>query len=198
MLDERFIFLGTALSFYGGLSYLLAVVRGQAQPNRMTWFLWALAPLIAFVAELEKGVGLPALMTFMVGFNPLLIIIASFFNKKAYWKLQRSDYFYGSLSLLGIILWQATGEGNVAILFAVLADGLASIPTVIKAYHQPETENDRVYLFGMINALITLLTLTTFDIAHLAFPVYIFCICALIFSLVRFKWGQALMGHDRN
>ena len=99
--------------------------------------------------------------------------------------------------MLGIIVWQITGEGNLAIIFAVVADGLASIPTVIKAYHQPETENDQVFLFGMINAAITLLTLKTFDLAHLAFPIYIFLICALIFSLVRFRWG-VMVGSRNN
>jgi hypothetical protein len=118
VLDERFVILGAVLSFYGILKYLAGVLRGETKPNRVTWFLWALAPLIAFAAELEKGVGLPALMTFMTGFNPLIIFLASFVNKKAYWQLRRFDYFYGGLALLGIILWRATGEGNLAIFFA--------------------------------------------------------------------------------
>ncbi|MDP2363456.1 MAG: hypothetical protein Q8M94_06755, partial [Ignavibacteria bacterium] len=70
MIDERYIFIGLALSFLGSVSYLLDTIKGKVKPNRVTWFLWALAPLIAFSAEVKQGVGMASLMTFMVGFNP--------------------------------------------------------------------------------------------------------------------------------
>ena len=87
MLDERFVFVGFGLSLIGGASYLFATIKGIAKPNKVTWFLWALAPLIAFWAQIQQGVGLQSLMTFVVGFNPLLIFLASFVNKKAFWKI---------------------------------------------------------------------------------------------------------------
>lgn len=189
MLDEKFIILGALISFYGGLTYLIDTLKGKTKPNRVSWFLWTLAPMIAFAAEIDKGVGLTSLMTFMTGFNPLLIIIASFVNKKSYWKLNKMDYVYGSISLFAILIWQITGEGNLAILFSILADGLASIPTVIKSYRQPETESGKIFLFGMINAGITLLTIKSWTFAHWGFPIYIFLICVILYSLINFKLG---------
>ncbi len=192
MLDEKFVILGALLSFYGGLSYLVDTIKGKNKPNRVTWFLWALAPLIAFSAELEKGVGLTALMTFMAGFNPLMILLASFVNKQSYWQLNKMDYVYGSISVFAIIIWKITGEGNLAILFAILADAFASIPTVIKSYHQPETESSSIYLFAMMNSGIALLTIKDWNFAHYGFPAYIFLLCALVYSLVKFKLGLSL------
>jgi hypothetical protein len=189
MLDERFVWVGFILTFCGGLSYLIDTIKGKTKPNRVSWFFWALAPLIAFAAEIHKGVGVQAWMTFSVGFNPLLIFLASFINKKSYWELHKTDYFYGILALIGIIIWQITGEGNIAILFSILADGFAAIPTIIKSYHQPETESSKIYLFSMINAGITLLTISIWDFAHWGFPVYIFGICALMYVLIKFKLG---------
>ena len=189
MLDEKFIILGALLSFSGSLNYLINTIKGKTKPNRVSWFLWALAPMIAFAAEIDKGVGLTSLMTFMAGFNPLLIVITSFLNKKSYWKLEKMDYVYGSISLFAILIWQLTGEGNLAILFAILADGLASIPTVIKSYHQPETESSLIFLFSMINAGITLLTIKDWSFAHWGFPAYIFLICVILYSLIKFKLG---------
>ncbi len=197
MLDEKFIILGALLSFSGGLNYLINTIKGKTQPNRVSWFLWALAPMIAFVAELDKGVGLTSLMTFMAGFNPLLIVIASFLNKKSYWKLEKMDYVYGSISLFAILIWQITGEGNLAILFSILADGLASIPTVVKSYHQPETESSLIFLFGMINAGITLLTIKDWTFAHWGFPAYIFLICVILYSLIKFKLGLMIQAKIR-
>ncbi len=192
MLDERFVWIGFILTFCGGLNYLINTIRGKTKPNRVTWFFWALAPLMAFAAELEKGVGLQSLMTFSAGFNPLLIFMASFVNKKAYWELKKSDYIFGILALVGIVIWQITGEGNLAILFAILADGTAAIPTLIKSYFKPETESSLVFLFSMINAGITLLTIKTWTFAHWGFPVYIFAICAIFYVLIKFKLGLVL------
>ncbi len=197
MLNEKFIILGALLSFYGGLSYLIDTIKGKTKPNRITWFLWALAPAIAFVAELEKGVGLTSLMTFMVGFNPLLIFLASFINKKSYWKLNKMDYIYGAISLFAIIIWKLTDNGNLAIFFAILSDAFASIPTVIKSYREPETENSKIFFFGLINASITLLTIKVWSFAHFAFPIYIFIICALIYSLVEFKLGTVFKNRKK-
>jgi len=192
MLDERFVFVGFALGLYGDLIYLIEVLRGKVKPNKVTWFFWALAPLIAFSAEIQKGVGLQSLMTFSVGFGPLLVFIASFVNKKSYWKLHKFDYFCGGLALLGIILWQVTGEGNIAIFFSILADGFAAIPTIIKSYFKPESENSVAYLFTVINAGIALLTIKIWNFAHWGFPIYVFVACIIIYVLIKFRVGLVL------
>ncbi len=73
MINENFVILGVVIGFIGSLSYLLSTIKGKTKPNRVTWFLWAIAPLIAFAAEIKEGVGIQSLMTFSVGFGPLLI-----------------------------------------------------------------------------------------------------------------------------
>lgn len=152
--------------------------------------MWALAPMIAFSAEISQGVGLQSLMTFMVGFGPLLVFLASFVNKNAYWKISRLDLACGSLSILGLVLWKITSIGNLAILFAVIADGLASVPTVIKSWQVPETESSTIFLLSGVNALITLLTIRTWNFEHWAFPIYILAIDALLYILIKFKLGR--------
>lgn len=192
MIDERFVFLAVAFNFFGSLSYLIDTVKGKIKPNKVTWFLWALAPLVAFAAQISQGVGLSSLLTFMVGFGPLLVFIGSFVNKKAQWKITNFDLICGALSILGLLLWGITRVGNIAILFAILADGLAAIPTLVKSYQAPETENYKVFLLAMIAALITLLTIKQWDFAHFAFPLYIFSICFIFVLLIKFKLGKKL------
>ncbi len=189
MISEKFVILAAVISFSGGMSYLKDVIKGKVKPNRVSWFLWALAPLIAFSAEIRHGVGLPALMTFMVGFNPLIIVIASFLNKKSVWKLSKLDIACGALSVLGLILWLVTGVGNVAILFSILSDGFAAVPTVVKSWIEPESENYIAFLASAISAGITLLAIKTWDFAHVGFPIYILSICILLFVLIKFKIG---------
>ena len=80
--------------------------------------------------------------------------------------------------------------GNLAILFSIIADGLAAMPPVIKSYHEPETENDTIYWFGVINAALGLLTIKTWTFEYWGFPLYLLFIGVLIGSLVRFKIGK--------
>lgn len=112
MLPEWFIYIGVIISFLGSLSYLISTLKGKTKPNKVTWFIWALAPLIAFFATIEQGVGIQSLLTFMVGFNPLLVFIASFINKKAYWKISKIDLACGSLAIVGVILLANNRNGK--------------------------------------------------------------------------------------
>jgi hypothetical protein len=189
MINKNFVILGAILSLIGGISYLLDTIRGKTKPNRVSWLLWALAPMIAFSAELKQGVGLQSLMTFMVGFNPLLIFLASFVNRKAKWKLAKLDLVCGALSVIGIILWRTTGSGNLAIFFSIVADALAGVPTIIKSYLEPGTESYKVFMFGAIIAGITLLAIDNWSFANWGFPLYILAICLLLVVLIRFEVG---------
>ena len=184
MLDERFVFVGAAIGSLGSLSYLIATVRGRARPNRVTFFFWALAPLIAFAAELAEGVRIQSIMTLLVGLSPLAIFLASFVNPKAEWRLTRFDIGCGVLALLGTVLWAFTRSGNLAILFSIAADGFAAIPTIVKSYRHPESENRWLYLASAINAGVTLLTVREWTFAFYGFPAYILAVTIIIFSLV--------------
>lgn len=190
MINPNFVILGAILGSIGGLSYLIDTVKGKIQPNKVSWLLWSVAPLIAFTAELNQGVGILSLTTFIVGFVPLIIFIASFANKKAKWQIGRLDIVCGILSFLGIILWLLTKVGNLAILFSIFADGLAAIPTIIKSYNHPESENDLAYLGGAANAGIGLLAIQSWRFEYWGFPAYLFVLNAILVVLIRFKLGK--------
>lgn len=190
MINEQFVLVGAALNLIGSLSYLRDTIRGKTKPNRVSWFLWALAPLIAFGAQIDDGVGFSALMTFMVGFGPLLIFLGSFVNRRSEWRLNQLDLVCGILSILGLALWLTTGDGILAIIFAIVADGLAAVPTLVKAYKEPKSENWHAFLLGAISAGITLLTIDNWDFAHVGFPAYIFAVCIALFILIKFEIGN--------
>ena len=192
MINEKWVILGALLNLTGSLKYVFDTLKGKTRPNRISWFLWALAPLIAFSAELNQGVGLRSLMTFMVGFGPLMVVIASFISKKSVWKLTPFDYVCGGLSILGLLLWAITREGNIAIFFSILADGFAAVPTIVKSYKEPETESGLVFGLGIINAGITLLTINHWTFANYGFPLYILLICTLLSSLIDLKLGPRI------
>jgi hypothetical protein len=192
MINQNFVILGAIIAAVGSASYLIDTLKGKVKPNRVSFLLWSLAPLIAFFAEIKQGVGIQALMTFVVGFLPLTIFIASFVNKKAEWKLTGFDLMCGALSIVGLVLWYITKSANIAIIFSILADGLAALPTVVKSFNYPETESAWPYFASTISGILTLLTVKVWNLANIGFPLYIILITLVIFSLVQFKLGKQI------
>jgi hypothetical protein len=182
----QFVYLAAVFSLIGIVSYVRDTLAGRARPNRVTWFLWALAPLIAFAAQIQEGVGLQALLTFMVGFGPALVLIASFVGRHASVRITRFDLACASLSVVALVAWRITGKGTVAIAFSLLADLMAALPTLRKAYGQPHTETWLAFLCSGISALITLLTISDWNFSVAAFPCYILTMSTVLFVLVRF------------
>ena len=190
MLNGNFVYLGVAIFSIGGISYLIDTLRGKVQPNKVTWLLWAISPLVAFAAEIVQGVGLISLTTFIAGFLPLLIFMASFVNKKSYWKLTKFDYVCGGLSLLGLLLWYLTRSGNIAIIFSLLADFLAATPTFIKAFRSPESESAKAFFLVTLGSCVSFLTIATWTFANYAFPAYLVLSDLTLFVLIYFKVGK--------
>lgn len=190
MLNPNFVIIGTLTGAVGSLAYLIDTVKGKVKPNRVSFLLWSIAPFIAFAAMIKQGAGIEALMTFSTGFLPLTIFIASFVNKKAEWKLTQFDLMCGFLSIVGLILWLITKVGNVAIFFSIVADGLAAVPTIVKAYKYPETEIAWPWIATVFGVVLTLLTLNQLTFSNSAFIIYILIVNTLIFSLVQFKLGK--------
>ncbi len=192
MLPAYFVIIGTLIGAAGSVAYLADTVKGKVKPNRVSFLLWSIVPFIAFFAQIGQGVGLEALMTFSAGFLPFTVFIGSFVNKQAEWKLTRFDLVCGILSLAGLVLWMITKVGNIAIFFSIVADGLAAVPTLVKAYKYPETEIAWPWIATVFGVILTLLTLSTFTFANCGFILYILVVNILIYILVQFRLGEKL------
>jgi hypothetical protein len=190
MLPSYFVLIGTLIGAVGAVVYLIDTIKGKVKPNRVSFLLWSIAPFIAFAAQIKQGVGLEALMTFSTGFLPIMTLAGSFLNKQAEWKLTKFDLLCGFLSVVGLVLWQITKVGNVAIFFSILADGLAAVPTIVKAYKYPDTELAWPWIATSFGVLLTLLTLKELSFANSGFIIYILIINTIIFSLVQFRIGK--------
>jgi hypothetical protein len=195
VIDRHFAILAALIALTGSGGYALDTLRGRTQPNRVSWGMWAVAPLIAFAAELSEHAGLKALLTFAVGFGPLMVVIASFLDPRAYARFTRLDILCGALSLAALAMWAVTGTGDVAIAFAILSDLWAAIPTVRKARTDPASESAKAFMFSAVACIITLLTIAPGDwvFANYGFPVYILLIDTTLTTLILAPRAQVLL-----
>ena len=173
MLPEKIIFIGVVIHLFCSILYIKNIIYGGTKPNLISWFIWALAPFVGFFLQLKAGAGLSSLGIFMAGFGPLLVIAVSLFKKNAFWKVKTFDLICGFISIVALGLYIITHNLGISIFFAVLSDALAYIPTFIKTWKHPETENSFGYLGGMIMNILALLIIHNWIFAIYSFSVYV-------------------------
>ncbi len=186
---EFLVFVAALATLIATFFYIRSMFRGYAKPNRVSWLMWSIAPFIATAAAISSGVTWAAFPVFMSGFSPFVIFVASFILKKASWKLTTFDYICGVLSALALIFWYITKDPDVAIIFAISSDALASVPTLTKAWKYPETEVAWPFLVGVFNASTSILVATMRIFSAYAFPAYLIVINLLLFlSATKKVW----------
>ena len=173
MLPEKIIFIGVLINLIGILWYIRSIFYSGTKPNLVSWFIWALAPFIGVFLQLKAGAGLSVLGTLMAGFGPFLVLLFSLFKKNSFWKIKTFDVICGLIALFSLVLYILTQNLGISILFAILSDFLAYIPTILKTYKFPETENSSIFAGGIINNILALLITKNWIFAIYAFPVYL-------------------------
>ena len=179
------VILSAVLGLSGSFAYIRDMFRGKSKPNLVTWGLWAFAPLIATGAALSASADVWATVRiFMSGFGPLLIFVFAFIVPQSYWKLSKFDYACGALSLIALVAWLGSNSPVLAILLAALADLLATLPTIIKAWKFPETETVYTYFIGLFTASIVIPAIPIWNIENSAFQIYLLIANTSLFAIV--------------
>lgn len=173
MISDNFIYLGIIFYIIGYYSYFKGMFVGQTRPNLVSWFLWMLAPFIGVFFQLKAGAGLSALPVFMAGFGPLLVLLVSFWKKNGYWQITSFDIICGSFSFLALIFYTITHDLAISILFAILSDAIAFIPTFKKSWTNPESESGLLYLSSAFINVIGLLVIHDWSFTIYSFGVYL-------------------------
>lgn len=187
MIDPRWVFVSAVLGIAGSVRYAVAVVRGTVRPNLVTWSLWAAVPLIAFSAQLDSGVGLPAVQTLVAGAGPLVVVVTGLCTRRNLARLGVFDLACAAVAGAALGAWLGLGEAALAVVFAVAADAAAALPTVVKAWRDPASENLLFYVLVGTGAAVTLLTISSWSPAAWAFAAYVLTLCASLVAVVSVR-----------
>jgi len=181
------VIFSAVIALLGSSAYIKDTISGKSKPNRISWLMWTLAPMVATVAALATHADLwTTSRTFLAGFVPLLILIASFLNKKSYWKITLFDSLCGALSLVAVIIWLFANSPVIAVLIAAVGDCFAAIPTIIKSWKYPETETGLTYFTGLVSVILVLPSVPKWNIQNSAFQIYLLLVnTILLLSIYR-------------
>ncbi|OGI95086.1 hypothetical protein A3A03_04025 [Candidatus Nomurabacteria bacterium RIFCSPLOWO2_01_FULL_40_18] len=188
MLPENIAYITIFITIAGYFFYFKNILYGQTKPNLVSWFLWMLGPFIGVFFQLKAGAGLSVIPVFLAGFGPLVVIVISLLRKNSIWKIGKLDIICGILALLALVFYVFTHNLGISILFAILSDGLAAIPTLTKSWKFPETETASVYAVGIINNILGLLIIKNWVFTIYSFGIYFILInTAIVFCIYHKK-----------
>ena len=182
-----FLAAAMALRLAGEGRYFVAVVRGHARPNPVSWFCWGLAPLVAFAAQLGHGLRPTEWMTLVIAIGPVAVVTAAVVKGAARQRISAFDLACGGSAMFGLVAWLVTSRPAVALLFSILADLVATVPTFRNAYRRPFDEFAPTYLMSSVAMAITLLTVNRWVFGQVALPLYILAVNAALYAAIRIR-----------
>lgn len=175
MLDWHII-----LSIISGIIALLAVIpyvkdilHGTTRPNIVSWALWDVLLLISVWAQFSAGASWSVIFLIgdIIGTSIILILALVGYGYKKHGHI---EWVCLLLALIAIISWQATSQPLLAIIFAALADFMAAIPTIVKAFKDPWSEDPPQFLLIAFASVLGIIALTIFNPENIIFPAYLF------------------------
>lgn len=186
VLPSVFLLISAAMRLFGGIAYVRAILKNDAKPNSLTWFLWGITPTITLFAALSVHDTSNLIVTAALALSPLVVSLVAICKDRRSLKFDKFNTICAVLAITGIILWYFTNNPNLAILLAILADFVSSLPTVVKAKCQPKTEYPPTYIMSALAMLLALLTIPRWTFVNASFMIYVFVLNLVIANLSTF------------
>jgi hypothetical protein len=172
-LQPTLVALALCITSLGTAEYLRKILRREVRPNVVSWLVWTVAPLVGAHVALSSGAGfLEVARTVAAGVLSCFVVIAVLARSSGLPRVSVFDLVCGILALASIVLWVARALPYDATCVALLADTIATVPTVVHAWREPRGESLSPYLAGLLSSLLALPGHYTFELLSLAFPVY--------------------------
>lgn len=175
------------------IPYIKDILHGTTRPNIVSWSLWVLLLGISILAQFSAGASwsLIFLIGDFIGTSTVLVLCLVGYGYSKYGWI---EVVCICLTIIAIISWQLAHQPLLVIIFAIIADLMASIPTVIKAHRDPWSEDPSQWIIICVASALGMLSTTIINPANLIFPAYLLFINGLIglLSLVgrrsKLKW----------
>jgi len=170
------------ISFASVIPYVRDIFHGTTRPNVITWGLWLFIQLIAIAAQFHEGASWSIVFVIVDGITIVIVFVLSIAGY-GYREWNAFDVVCGLLGIVAIVAWQVTGNAILALVFSVLADALAALPTLRKSYVDAWSENPTGWAFTTVAAVLAVASNTEFNAANLLFPGYLVAVNGLTFLL---------------
>jgi hypothetical protein len=91
------------------------------------------------------------------------------------------------MAIFSLIIWRITNNSILGLVMSIITDFIAMVPTIIKSWVLPETEEWWFYISGTFSSIFNVLSISVFTFGTLAFPAYIFLVCTITGLIIIFR-----------
>jgi hypothetical protein len=160
------------IAFASIIPYVKDILHGTTRPNIVSYGLWALLLSIGMLGQISSGASWSII--FLLGdLLAVLAVITLCLMGYGYGKYGKLEWTCVVLAIIAIVSWQITDRPLLAIIFALIADMLAAIPTIVKTYYDPRSELPLGWFMVAFGGVLGIASNTIFDLPNLLFPVYV-------------------------
>lgn len=178
------------------IPYSIRVWQKKITPEPTSWLLWSILGLALLLTYKDSGAQdniWPAVFGFT---NPILIFLLILVKQKGRLKkiTEKTDLFCLIAGLVSLLMWALMRKDphlvQYALYIAIIADGLAAIPTIISYRNNPI--EDRPFAWGLFSVGygLAIFAINEHTIANYALPLYMFAtsmIVTMLLSAFRIK-----------
>jgi hypothetical protein len=165
--------------------YLIDVARKKTKPNIVSWITWTVLTTIASAAAFASHAPQAAILTLGATIATLLVVVLGLRYGMA--KLTVFDLVCQIAAIAGFILWLIFNRPSIALIFSLSIDITVTLPTLRHAWLEPGEETWQTYAVGLLASILTLLALSKYSFADLAFPVWFITFGCLIVPIIIFR-----------
>jgi len=180
-----FATLSSFAAIFGIIPYVIDIFKGKTKPHSYSWLIWAILQIIGAVSMFSIGAGWGALS---VGVGAVLcsfIFILSL--KYGTHNIKIFDTICLIGALIAIVVYFFLHNPVLAVLIVALVDLLGSLPTLRKAYEEPETETASTYMFSFFSTVLALLALSIFTFENSLYLISITITNALSVIIILYR-----------
>jgi len=148
------------------LPYVRAIVNHQTVPSPVTWAIWASVDTLALLA-MKKEKALNGQIIGAVTGAWIIAVLALVFGKPTMGSI---EWVSIAGAMVGIVLWQRTGNAVLAIICSQIATFAGAIPTFVGGYQNPAQEDPVAWTIWFISCIFALFAIKKWNLANALQP----------------------------
>ena len=162
--------------------YLRDTWRGSTVPHRGSWLIWSVLEVVAVGAQAADGARWSLVPLVVQAAGTCLVLALSV--RLGQGGLSRVDLGLLGLAALGLAGWMAVDEPVIATACVVVADLLAALMMVPKAWRDPHSETLSTFVLASASGALTALAVGSLSVPLLAYPVYFVAVNAGLAAVI--------------
>ncbi len=170
-MKETLSILAALIAIAAYAPYARDIYKDKVKPARSARIMFVLLLTVTLLQQnqLHSGWLLAITLGDWAGCVAILLLAL----KRGVGGLSKVDLACYGLLIVGVMVWQATGNALLALHLSVVTDVIAFTPTLLKTWHQPWTETPLFFVLGGAAPFINIIGAGKYSYGILLFPVYL-------------------------